>query len=112
MSKVLLINGSPNEYGCTYTALKEVADTLSKNDVKSEILYLGKKPIAGCIACGKCSRTGRCIFDDKVNTVLESWTSMTVLLSAHRFIMPALRGNSVHFLIDCFSVVKTEWLAS
>lgn len=71
MSKVLLINGSPNEYGCTHTALKEVADTLSKNDVKSEILYLGKKPIAGCIACGKCSRTGRCIFDDKVNTVLE-----------------------------------------
>lgn len=71
MSKILLINGSPNEYGCTYTALKEVADTLSKNDVKFEILYLGKKPIAGCIACGKCSRTGRCIFDDKVNTVLE-----------------------------------------
>lgn len=71
MSKVLLINGSPNEHGCTYTALKEIADTLLKNDVESEILYLGKKPVAGCIACGKCYHTGRCVFDDKVNEVLE-----------------------------------------
>ncbi len=71
MSKVLLINGSPNEHGCTYTALKEIADTLAKNDVESEILYLGKKPIAGCIACGKCAGIGRCVFDDKVNAVLE-----------------------------------------
>lgn len=29
MSKILLINGSPHEHGCTYTALKEVADTLA-----------------------------------------------------------------------------------
>ena len=71
MSKILLINGSPNEKGCTYTALCEIADTLAKNDVESEILYLGKKPVAGCIACGKCFQTGRCVFDDKVNEVLE-----------------------------------------
>lgn len=71
MSKILLINGSPNEHGCTYTALQEVADTLEKNDVESEILYLGKKPVAGCIACGKCFQSGRCVFGDKVNEVLE-----------------------------------------
>ena len=71
MSKILLTNGSPNEKGCTYTALCEIADTLAKNDVESELLYLGKKPVAGCIACGKCFQTGRCVFDDKVNEVLE-----------------------------------------
>lgn len=71
MSKVLLINGSPHEFGCTYTALKEVAETLEKNGVETEILYLGTKPVAGCIACGKCGQTGRCIFDDQVNRVLE-----------------------------------------
>ena len=71
MSKVLMINGSPHEFGCTYTALKEVADTLEKNGVETEILYLGTKPVAGCIACGKCGQTGRCIFDDQVNRVLE-----------------------------------------
>ena len=71
MSKILLINGSPHEKGCTYTTLSEIADTLAQNDVESEIPYLGTKPVAGCIACGKCFQTGRCVFDDKVNEVLE-----------------------------------------
>ena len=26
--EVLLVNGSPNEFGCTYTALQEVSKTL------------------------------------------------------------------------------------
>jgi len=69
MRKVLLINGSPNEFGCTYTALKEIADTLQLEGVESEIVYLGKKPVAGCTACGKCRETGKCIFDDQVNAL-------------------------------------------
>lgn len=67
--KVLLINGSPNEKGCTYTALTEVRGTLQRHGIETELLYLGKKPIAGCIACGKCMETGKCVFDDKVNEV-------------------------------------------
>ena len=51
MSKVLLINGSPNEHGCTYTALCEVAASLEKNGIETEMLYLGKAPVPGCIAC-------------------------------------------------------------
>ena len=45
--KVLLINGSPNQTGCTYTALHEVETTLQANGIETELLYLGKKPIAG-----------------------------------------------------------------
>lgn len=71
MSKILLINGSPHEHGCTYTALKEIADTLAAGGVDSEFVYLGTKPVAGCIACGSCSGTGRCAFGDQVNEVLE-----------------------------------------
>lgn len=67
--KVLLINGSPNEKGCTYTALAEVGKTLQKHGIDTEILYLGKKPVAGCIACGKCHETGKCVFQDAVNEV-------------------------------------------
>lgn len=65
--KALLVNGSPNEFGCTYTALRELAGTLEKEGVEAEILYLGKKPLAGCIDCGQCRRTGRCVFEDAVN---------------------------------------------
>lgn len=70
MSKILLINGSPHETGCTYTALSEVAASLHACGVDTELLWLGTQPVAGCIACGKCYDTGRCVFDDKVNDLL------------------------------------------
>lgn len=69
--KVALINGSPNKEGCTFTALKEIAETLKKKDIEADIFYLGKSPIAGCIACGKCSKEGICTFDDHVNILLS-----------------------------------------
>ena len=45
--KVLLINGSPREKGCTYTALCEVAGALDKNGVETEIVHIGSKATAG-----------------------------------------------------------------
>lgn len=69
--KVLLINGSPHEHGCTDTALCEVAGKLNEHGIETEPLYLGLKPMAGCIACGKCAENGRCVFNDKVNEVLD-----------------------------------------
>lgn len=69
--KVLLINGSPNKNGCTYTALAEIEKELNKENIETEIFHIGKKPIRGCTACGKCSGN-RCIFnDDIVNEALE-----------------------------------------
>ena len=52
--KVLLINGSPHPAGCTYTALHEVEKTLQKHGIGTEIVQIGTKPVAGCIACGIC----------------------------------------------------------
>ena len=71
MSKVLLINGSPNVQGCTYTALREVEKSLNKNGVDTEIFQLGKGPIQGCTGCGGCGRNGKCVFDDGVNRLVE-----------------------------------------
>ena len=64
--KVLLINGSPNKNGCTYTALKEISDTLNKEGIETEIYYIGKDPIAPCRACRACGKLGKCIIKDKV----------------------------------------------
>lgn len=65
--KVLLVNGSPHENGCTYTALAEVAETLNKEGIGAEIFWIGAKPLSGCIGCLKCRETGRCVFSDRVN---------------------------------------------
>ena len=67
--KVLLINGSPHADGCTYTALKEMAETLDKNGIETEIYQIGTQPVAGCVACNSCEKTGKCVFDDGVNEI-------------------------------------------
>ena len=69
---VLMINGSPRPKGCTYTALKTVADQLEKHGIASEIIHIGVKPVAGCMNCGKCAETGYCVFkDDGVNESID-----------------------------------------
>lgn len=71
--KVLLLNGSPREKGCTYTALSEVASALEGEGVRAEIIHVGKGPVRDCTACGACAKLdNRCVFDDDmVNAVLE-----------------------------------------
>ena len=69
--KVLLVNGSPHEKGCTYTALTEVCKTLNKEGIDTEIFWIGIKPISGCIACKKCAELGKCVFNDTVNEFVE-----------------------------------------
>lgn len=67
--KVLLVNGSPRQHGCTYTALREAADALEARNIQTEILWVGNKSVPGCIACGACRTSGSCIYDDLVNQV-------------------------------------------
>jgi len=62
--KVLLINGSPNKDGCTYTALMEVASALEANDIETEVFHIGTKAQRGCLGCGECWEIGKCVFDD------------------------------------------------
>lgn len=69
--KVVLVNGSPHEKGCTFTALSEVAAALNHEEIDTEFFHIGTKPLAGCIACRSCAKTGRCAFDDRVNEFLD-----------------------------------------
>ena len=71
--KVLLLNGSSRPNGCTYTALREAADTLERNGIETEILFLGNEPVRDCTACGTCAKVpGKCVFDDDiVNRIIE-----------------------------------------
>ena len=70
--KVLLINGSPHEKGCTYTALCEVAGQLQKQGIETELLHIGSGDVRGCTACGGCAQSGHCVFnDDRVNEAID-----------------------------------------
>ena len=69
--KVLLINGSPNEHGCTCTALREVEKTLRAEGIDTELFHIGVEPLPGCTGCNGCYGSSRCIFDDRVNDALD-----------------------------------------
>lgn len=70
--KVLMINGSPHQKGCTYTALKEVEKSLLEENIETCWLHIGTQAIHDCIDCGYCATHGMCIFkDDCLNKALE-----------------------------------------
>ena len=72
--KVLMINGSCNENGCTFTALSEVAGVLHDEGIETEIIQLGKGAYKDCIGCGACHKmkNNRCVFDDAIiNRIIE-----------------------------------------
>ena len=85
--KVLLVNGSPHKNGSTNRALEEVAATLNKNGVETEIFWIGNRALSGCIACKTCVKTGKCVFDDVVNECRQK------ALAADGFIF----GTPVHY---------------
>jgi len=66
--KVLLLNGSPHENGCVFTALNEIAVTLKENGIDSEIFWIGNQPVRGCVACWGCRQEGSsgCVFRDDI----------------------------------------------
>ena len=81
--KVLLINGSPHQEGNTAIALAEVAKQLAQEGIESEIVWIGNKPVRGCIACGQCKAKGlgRCVFDDDVcNKISEKFEEANALI--------------------------------
>lgn len=81
--KVLLINGSPRQEGNTAIALKEISKQLSIEGINSEIVWIGNKPVRGCIACGQCKTQGlgRCIFnDDSCNKISEKFEEANALV--------------------------------
>ena len=67
--KVLMLNGSPRVNGNMSVLLKEMAEVFTKNDIETEIVQVGNQNIRGCMACGGCHKTGKCVFDDAVNEI-------------------------------------------
>ena len=70
--KVLMLNGSFNPDGSTSAGLEIMTKTFAEEGVETEIVTVGAKPIADCIACGKCAELKRCVFaNDAVNDFAE-----------------------------------------
>lgn len=100
--KVLLINGSPHKDGCTARALREVANTLEQQGVETVTMQVGNQNIRGCIACGSCAGTGRCVFDDAVNEAAELFAQCDGLVVGSPVYYASANGTLISFLDRLF----------
>ena len=100
--KALLICGSPNANGCTYTALREVEKTLNANGVETEIYQIGKEPISGCRACRARYKLGRCVIDDNVNAIAARLDEFDALIIGSPVYYAAANSTLTAFLDRLF----------
>lgn len=100
--KVVLINGSPNEKGCTYTALCEVVAEFERQGVEGEIVHIGKEAVHGCTACGACARLGKCVFSDSVNALADTIVQADGLVFGSPVYYAGLSGQLKSFMDRLF----------
>ena len=80
--KVLMINGSPRENGNTAIALDEMKNVFEAEGVETKIVQVGNKNVRGCVACGRCAKLGKCVFDDVVNELAPEFEEADGLVVA------------------------------
>ncbi len=100
--KVLIINGSPRKEGNTAVALDEVRKTLEAEGIETETVHVGHKDIHGCIACGKCKETGKCVFSDIVNEVAPKFAEADGLVIGSPVYYASPAGTMLSFLDRLF----------
>ena len=100
--KVLLLNGSPHEKGCTARALEEVARTLNEEGIETEIIQIGKENIPGCKSCGYCESHGRCVYNDLVNGVAPKFKEADGLVIGSPVYYASPNGTALAFMDRLF----------
>ncbi|MFR8581888.1 MAG: flavodoxin family protein [Thomasclavelia ramosa] len=100
--KVILINGSPNAKGCTYTALEEVSITLKSEGIETEIIHVGHKDIRGCIGCRQCKTKGKCVFNDIVNDIAPKFKECDGIVIGSPVYFASANGTLVSFIDRLF----------
>lgn len=102
MLKVLMINGSPHAKGNTALALAEMQKIFSEEGVETELLQIGNKAIRGCVSCGSCSKNGKCVFDDEVNTAAQLFEKADGLIVGTPVYYASANATAIAFLDRLF----------
>ena len=100
--KVLLVNGSPRVKGNTALALEEMVKVFEAEGIETEILHVGNKDIRGCIACGNCSKNGKCVFDDMVNEFAPKFEACDGIVVASPVYYASANATLIAFLDRLF----------
>ena len=104
--KVLIINGSPHVNGNTALALQEMEKVFKEEKIDFETVHIGMKDIRGCIACGKCHETGKCVFDDIVNEIAPKFEQADGLVVGTPVYYASANSTLIAFMTRLFFSTK------
>lgn len=102
MKKVMLVNGSPHEKGCTYTALREMANALEAEGIGTHIYYIGTEGVKPCTGCRACYTLRKCAKDDRVNAFVEMMAEYDALVLGSPVHYGSASGAIVPFMDRVF----------
>lgn len=100
--KVLIINGSPRINGNTSIAIDEFVKVMTEEGIECETIQVGNLSIRGCLACGTCHKSGKCIIDDEVNQTLVKLHECDGLVLATPVYYASANGTLMSFLDRLF----------
>lgn len=103
MSRVILLNGSAHPNGCTATALEEMIRVFHEEEIETELIQVGNKAIRGCVSCGYCAKSGKCVFDDDlVNEVAGKFKEADGLVAGSPVYYASPNGTIISFMDRLF----------
>lgn len=106
--KVLIINGSPRTNGNTQIAINELTKEFEQENIEVKNIEIGTKDIRGCIACGTCYKTGKCVFNDLVNDGIELLKEVDGVIIASPVYYASANGSLISFLDRMFYANHTD----
>ena len=106
--KVLILNGSPHAAGTTAAALGEMEKIFHEEGIETERIHIGNMDIRGCVACGGCQKTGKCVFDDIVNQLAEKLDAADGLVVGSPVYYASANGTLIAALDRLFHCSKSD----
>ncbi len=100
--KVLLINGSPKTNGNTSFALAQMAEVFADQGIETEVIHVGNQVIRGCLGCGSCYKTGKCVIDDIVNEIAPKFEEADGLVLGSPVYYASANATLIAFLDRLF----------
>ena len=92
--KVLLVNGSTRQEGCTYTALSEIKNVLDQQEnIETEIFWIGTDAVYGCRACQACRKLNKCVYDDVSNVLAQKMAEADAIVLGSPVYYAGINGS-------------------
>lgn len=113
MADVVLISGSPRAGGNTEYMLNICGTELENAGLSTKLISLRGKPIQSCIACGQCSKLGKCALNDGLNDMLPDIREADGFIIGAPVYFGTARGDVMNLLQRVAMVARANgnWLS-